>query len=154
MPTIKQEFIHFLKQHKAYECFIYYASKYKLNIKNNPNPMAMLTVNATKQGNEYWWKLSKKWYTYINGKIFIPLFMNFLIENNLYQKYIAHIKGIFYLSFKNYYDLNLEKYLLEQPPSSFIEPSYFVDDFIECEMWKKISNEWEKCYIKKYDTNI
>ena len=96
MITIKQQFIHFLKDNNAYEEFMYNFIHKKIKkmdfiqyINNTANYNFLYNAfpwHITKGGIQKWRTLSNKWME----KIQMPQqFIKFLKDNNVYEQYIT-----------------------------------------------------------------
>ena len=136
----KQQFIHFLKQNNVYGKYMLYVSNHKIPILNSSNPLELIVLLKSKE--EDWKRLSKEWTKHINKKFFIPLFLQFLEDNNIYDDYIKHIPSTPLSPFVRKYNFNLEEYLSKEPPYMFIREYYY--EFTG--FWQKKSTEWIRYY--------
>lgn len=172
MITIKQQFIHFLKQNNAYEQYMFnFNHKRRLKINfiqyiNNTEPFYLIynafNWDRTEEGISTWNKLSKQWVYLLN----VPqLFIQFIKQNNVYEQYINQIKYINYIPFIGIHINSIEDIFNYYQPKDYITiiikalrtysnanmKNFTFQNSIAFTKWKEINAQWNLLLQKQYD---
>lgn len=132
MVRFKQLFIHFTKNKRVYEKYMFYMLKYNLFIFKE-NPFIAISHFDTKEKYKYWNELALEWRKYVNEKYYIPLFIKFLKHNYLYDKYLYRV---LYIG-----ESSIEEYVKIKPPRLFIK--VFDSERVDC-FWFEQSQKWNE----------
>ena len=167
MITIKQQFVHFLKDNNVYEKYMFYfkADKYYKNsffvcpkkvtfdyfvskVKKENYISFSFDWKNTTEGYDFWGFLSSEWRKCINSQGY--KLIDFLKENNVYEQFIDNFKQ----SFKYYNYETLEMLIETYNPTNYINYAFDWDKTKEgWEYWNIVNIKWISYLSNNFNIN-